>query len=760
MREPDPAPTAVTIGLVIVTFDSAVFVPRLVAAIAAQTLRPTRLVVVDNASRDDTREALSRALAAHGLEARVVALDRNAGFAHANNVAVAALDDCDYIALLNPDAFPEPDWLARLAAAAARHPDAGSFASRQMQDGASGILDGAGDVYHVSGVVWRHGHGRPLAEVPGALDEREVFAPCAAAALYRRADWVAVGGFDARYFCYVEDVDLGFRLRRLGRACWYVPDAVVSHMGSATSGVGSAFAVYHGHRNLTWTFVKNMPGRLLWRHLPAHVAASLAGVAWFAWRGQPGAYLRAKRDALTGLGPFVRERRAAPALAAGTVAAIEAQLARGPLLARGSRRGGGLAALVFRAAWRGKHLARFVVPAAVRQRVGRALFRRAYGTTGHAVERRGAATPVTGPYGLNVIGYLRAESGVAEAARATLRACRAAGVPAAAIEYAREAPSRMAEPLPGGFARTPEFGVTLLHLNADQSAYAIADHADALTGKYRIASWSWELPEFPALWSDAERQLDEVWAPSTFCAEAFRRRLTVPVTHMPHAIDVPVPAGLGREALGLRRDAFVFLFVFDAFSVPARKNPMAVVDAYARVRAAVDRPTQLVLKVVNAASDAALARDLQQAAAADPSLLLIDRYVARPELNALLQTADAYVSLHRSEGFGITIAEAMALGKPVVATGWSGNMDFMTRENSCPIDYTLVTLERDYGPYTRGQRWADPDVAQAAAQMTRLITEDGMAAALGARAAHDIRAQLSPLAVGRRIEARLRALRG
>lgn len=760
MRGPDRAPAAVTIGLVIVTFDSAAFVPRLVAAIAAQTLRPTRLVVVDNASRDDTREALRRALAAHRLEARVVALDTNTGFAHANNVAVAALDDCDYIALLNPDAFPEPDWLARLAAAAARHPDAGSFASRQMQDGAAGILDGAGDVYHVSGVVWRHGHGRPLAEVPGALDEREVFAPCAAAALYRRADWVAAGGFDARYFCYVEDVDLGFRLRRLGRACWYVPDAVVSHMGSAASGVGSAFAVYHGHRNLTWTFVKNMPGRLLWRHLPAHVAASLAGVAWFAWRGQPAAYLRAKRDALTGLGPFVRERRAAPALAAGTVAAIDAQLARGSLVARGRGRGGGMAALVFRAAWRGKHLARFVVPASVRQRVGRALFRRAYDTTGPAVARRGAATPVTGPYGLNIIGYLRAESGVAEAARATLRACRAAGVPAAAIEYAREAPSRMAEPLPVGFARTPEFGVTLLHLNADQSAYAIADHADALTGKYRIASWSWELPEFPAVWSGAARQLDEVWAPSTFCAEAFRRRLTIPVTHMPHAIDVPVPVGIGREALGLRREAFVFLFVFDAFSVPARKNPMAVVAAYARVRAAVNRPTQLVLKVINAASDAALARDLQQAAAADPSLLLIDRYVTRPELNALLQTADAYVSLHRSEGFGITIAEAMALGKPVVATGWSGNMDFMTAENSCPIDYTLVTLERDHGPYARGQRWADPDVAQAAAQMTRLITEDGMAAALGARAAHDIHTQLSPLAVGRRIDARLRALRG
>lgn len=749
-----------TIGLVIVTYDSAAFVPRLVAAIAAQTRRPDRVVFADNASRDDTRAVLARVLAEAGLAARVLALDANTGFAHANNVAVASLDDCDAVALLNPDAFPEPGWLARLEAAAVRHPDAGSFASRLMRDGAPGILDGAGDVYHVSGVVWRHGHGRLLAEVPGALDEREVFAPCAAAALYRRADWMAVGGFDERYFCYVEDVDLGFRLRRRGRACWYVPDAVVAHMGSATAGVGSAFAVYHGHRNVTWTFVKNMPGRLLWRHLPAHLAACVAGVAWFAWRGQLAAYLRAKRDALAGLAPFVRERRAAAPLAADVFAAIDAQLTRGSLLTRGRGRGTGLAALAFKAAWRMKHVARLVVPAALRQRVGRALFRRAYATSGPAVVAPGASTPVTGPFGLNVIGYLRAESGVAEAARTTLRACRAAGVPAAAIEYAREAPSRMQEMLPDGFSRSPEFGVTLLHLNADQSAYAIADHADALTGKYRIASWNWELPEFPAVWPEAERQLDEVWAPSLFCAEAFRRRLTIPVTHMPYAIDVPVPSGVGREALGLQRDAFVFLFVFDAFSVPARKNPMAVVEAYRRVRAAVARPTQLVLKVINAASDTALARDLQQAAAADPSLVLIDRYLARPDLNALLQAADAYVSLHRSEGFGFTIAEAMALGKPVVATGWSGNMDFMTRENSCPIDYALVTLESDYGPYTRGQRWADPDVAQAAAQMTRLVTDAGMAATLGAQAAQDIREHLSPLAVGRRIEARLRALRG
>ena len=744
-----------TIGVVIVTFESAALVPRLVAALAAQTRRPDRVIVVDNASRDGTRDALASVLPASGLAAQVMPLDANTGFAHANNRAVAALDDCDYVALLNPDAFPEPDWLAALAAAAVRHPGAGSFASRLMRDGGPAILDGAGDVYHVSGVAWRHGHGLPLSEVPDALEVREVFSACAAAALYRRADWVAVGGFDERYFCYVEDVDLGFRLRLHGRTCWYVPDAVASHVGSAAAGVGSAFAVYHGHRNATWTFVKNMPGRLAWRYAPSHLFAAVAGVVWFAWRGQIAAYLRAKRDAIAGLAAFVRERRAGPSPSPAVVVAIEAQFARGSLLARWRSRGGRLNRMAFGIAWRLKHLVRPFVPAAVRQRAGRALFRRAYAGSAPAPV---AVTPA-GRFGLNVVGYLRAESGVAEAARATLRACRAAGVPAAAIEYARRAPSRMEEAPPAGFTDTPRFGVTLLHLNADQSAYAIVDHAAALTGKYRIAAWNWELPEFPALWPEAERQLDEVWAPSTFCAAAFRRRLKIPVTHVPYAIDVPVPGGVGREALGLPRDAFLFLFVFDAFSVPARKNPMAVVEAFTRVRAEARRPTHLVLKVINAASESDLARELRRAAA-DPAITVIDRYLARPELNALLKACDAYVSLHRSEGYGFTMSEAMALGKPVVATGWSGNMDFMTPDNSCPVAYRLVALDADHGPYARGQHWAEPDLAHAASEMACLVNDPGAAATIGARAADDIRAQLSPLAVGRIIEARIRELGG
>jgi GT2 family glycosyltransferase len=302
--------------------------------VAAQTRPPDRVIVVDNHSTDGTRDIVARVGAAHGLPVVLLAQASNVGFARGNNVGVAALDACDWVALLNPDAFPEPGWLAALEAATARHPEAGSFASRLMRDGAPGVLDGAGDVYHVSGLVWRHGHGRPVDEVPDARVERPVLAACAAAALYRRDAWVACGGLDERYFCYVEDVDLGFRLLLRNRPCWYVPDAVAAHVGSGTSGVGSAFSIYHGHRNLAWTFVKDVPSPLVWRYLPAHLLATFVALAWFTAKGRGGAILRAKWDALTGLVGVFESRRAVQASRTLPVEALRERLDRSSLLAR------------------------------------------------------------------------------------------------------------------------------------------------------------------------------------------------------------------------------------------------------------------------------------------------------------------------------------------------------------------------------------------------------------------------------------------
>lgn len=292
------------IAVLIVNWNGGSLLSRCLQSLAAQRRGPDRIVVVDNASTDE-----SLALADASLRgAQLIRLESNVGFARANNIAAAAARDADALALLNPDAFAEPDWLEALAAAAARSPDVAAFASQMRLDAAPHLLDGAGDSYHVSGRAWRNAHGRPLSAAPS--HEIEVFAPCAAAALYRRAAFDDVGGFDERFFCYFEDVDLGFRLRLRGHRSVYVPGAIVRHVSSALSGYRSDFAVYHGERNAVWTFVKNMPGPLLWLYLPQHLLLNAASLLFYPWRGQGGAAWRAKRDALAGLAPVLAERRA------------------------------------------------------------------------------------------------------------------------------------------------------------------------------------------------------------------------------------------------------------------------------------------------------------------------------------------------------------------------------------------------------------------------------------------------------------------
>lgn len=310
-------PAAGRIGLIIVNYNSGELLGRCLAAVRAQERAADRVVVVDNASSDDSLAAVETQYP--GVE--VLRLAANTGFAAANNRGLERCVDCQWVALLNPDAFPEPGWLAALARAAAEHPDAGSFASRLLMDDDQGRLDGIGDAYHVSGLVWRIGHGRPA---PDEGERREVFAACAAAAMYRRDGLRRIGGFDESYFCYNEDVDVGFRLRLQGLACWYVPDAVVRHVGSATTGRHSDFSLFHGHRNLVWTWFKNMPAGLLLRFLWQHMLLNLVSVVALSLQYRTTAVLRAKWSALRGMPRVLGQRRQ---VQAGRVAASSELLA-------------------------------------------------------------------------------------------------------------------------------------------------------------------------------------------------------------------------------------------------------------------------------------------------------------------------------------------------------------------------------------------------------------------------------------------------
>jgi GT2 family glycosyltransferase len=299
------------VTVVIVNFNGGEHLSRCLACLDAQTVVPERVIVVDNGSTDGSVEA-ARAWVAErkGLAERTKfdAVGMNLGFAAACNRAIAQ-SSTEFIALLNPDAFPEPGWLAALLAAAKAHPGSAAFGSRQMMAGRPGILDGIGDCWHLTGLSWREGHGRAVE--PDDFLPREIFSACAAAALYRRLTLIEVGGFDTDYFCFGEDVDLGYRLRLAGYAARYVPDAVVEHIGGAST--PSDVAVYYGHRNTLWTLVKDTPGPLLTIVLPGHLCQSILVGIVLGFRGKGRVFFSGKWAALCGLSSVLGKRRSVQA---------------------------------------------------------------------------------------------------------------------------------------------------------------------------------------------------------------------------------------------------------------------------------------------------------------------------------------------------------------------------------------------------------------------------------------------------------------
>lgn len=297
-------PASPLVSVIIVSWNSAEHLPRCMESLLQQTFQDFEVLVVDNGSSDQGTQGLKQNYS--GLNLHLEHLGSNQGFAVANNIG-ARLARGEWIALLNADAYPKPDWLEQLLDAANRRPEFSFFCSRQLQSAQPDVLDGSGDEYHISGLAWRRFYNFPAKEY--GLKEEEVFSACAAAAMYKRENFSRVGGFDESYFAYFEDVDLSFRLRLAGGRCLYVPRAEVYHIGSSSTGKTSDFVMYHGHRNLVWTFFKDMPGALFWWYLPLHLGMNVFFALLFLVRGKGPAVLRAKLDAFSGLTAIIRKRK-------------------------------------------------------------------------------------------------------------------------------------------------------------------------------------------------------------------------------------------------------------------------------------------------------------------------------------------------------------------------------------------------------------------------------------------------------------------
>ncbi|MDR7067986.1 glycosyltransferase involved in cell wall biosynthesis [Pseudoxanthomonas japonensis] len=365
-----------------------------------------------------------------------------------------------------------------------------------------------------------------------------------------------------------------------------------------------------------------------------------------------------------------------------------------------------------------------------------------------------------GSVGVNVFGYLRGEFGLGESARQYARALMAAGVDVALVDMDLGLPHGWKDDsLEALLGTSAPFAVNLVFVNPDYLDTALERiGSDSLAGSHLIACWFWELDRVPDAWLSSLDKVDELLVSSRFVEDAFRKVTDKPILRVPLPLAQLSDSGLERADFDLPEGRFIFLASFDFNSWIARKNPYAVVEAFLQAFSATTEPVLLVLKTSNGFRYPTQLRALLAVTVADPRIVVRDDIIERAHMTALHRCCDAYVSLHRAEGFGLGLAEAMALGKPVIATNWSGNLDFMSSDVACMVDYQRVAVKPGEYPHFEGATWAEPDVASAAAAMYRLAQDPSGAARLGARAREHVLKELAPEKAASAIRRRLQEL--
>jgi glycosyltransferase involved in cell wall biosynthesis len=364
--------------------------------------------------------------------------------------------------------------------------------------------------------------------------------------------------------------------------------------------------------------------------------------------------------------------------------------------------------------------------------------------------------------GLNIVGFLTAELGVGESARCMVRAADAAAIATALVPLKLNCKNRLGDQTYAARLQDANpHDVNVVHIDPPVSRDIDHHHGPAFrAGKYNIGYFAWELPDYPDAWVPAFDYYDEIWCPSDFTTRAVATKCPLPVLTMPHAISFARPTETTtalRTRFGLPAGKFLFLTLFDFNSYAERKNPRAAIEAFRRSGLA-GSDAALVVKVQNTAGNAIEFAALQQSVRDLPGTVLLTETLSRTDIYALEAACDCFVSLHRSEGYGLAVAESMFLGKPVISTDWSATAEFVNVSNGCPVRAPVVTLEKNHGPYAKGSHWADPDPTHAAEWMKKLFADRALAASLGAAARATIESHFAPAVIGARYKQRLQAI--
>lgn len=362
------------------------------------------------------------------------------------------------------------------------------------------------------------------------------------------------------------------------------------------------------------------------------------------------------------------------------------------------------------------------------------------------------------PSGVNLCGFIRGEFGLGEATRILARILNSGKIMFSIVNYEilgvhRYTNHEWDSKIKDEFI----YNTNIMLINAD----GIPEFFKTVSPKtkkdrYNIGFLYWELPEYPDSWVSAFDYFDEIWTASEFSAEAFRKKTALPVYCLPCCVTVDTNPDLDRKHFNLPEDKFLFLMMYDVRSMQERKNPKAVIDAFLKAFGDSEDVT-LVIKI-NGPNDWEFEDELIDSIKHRSNILLVIGTFDKIEVNSLINCCDAFVSLHRSEGFGLGPAEAMYLGKPAILTNWSGNKVYMTEDNCCPVNYKIIEIDKDYGPYKKGYHWAEPSSDHAAAYMRRLVEDQDYYDRISENGKKTIRKEFSPEAICESAKSRLKEL--
>ncbi|MEF3307219.1 glycosyltransferase family 4 protein [Paenibacillus sp. GYB003] len=361
--------------------------------------------------------------------------------------------------------------------------------------------------------------------------------------------------------------------------------------------------------------------------------------------------------------------------------------------------------------------------------------------------------------GINIIGFIRAEMGIGESSRLAARAVSRTDIPFDILNFPVTSIRMDDFTWRHKEVQDPQYKVNIIHTNAD-TLRSVHHHfgASLFDRRFNIGYWHWELPDFPEEFCDGFHFVSEVWAPSNFVAEAIAKKSPVPVIRIPHGVEVNPPDDVGRGTFGLPEDRFLFFSMYDTHSYQRRKNPQGAILAFKQAFDPQDTSVGLVVKLNHSHANPSDLDEIRKLVKGYENIYVIDRVMSRKEVDGLLNCTDCFVSLHRSEGFGLGLAEAMYLGKPVIGTYWSGNTDFMNATNSCIVDYSIVSVGSDWGPYKGYQSWAEPDLGHAAHHMREIRYNTDFRNSIAFNGMQHIRTYFSPEVVGEMMKGRLSEL--